>query len=84
MFNNIGGKIKTLAKVICWLGIIACVICGIVMMIADEDMILFGLLTMIAGSLLSWIGSFFAYGLGELIDNSSKLVALAQKNTTVQ
>lgn len=26
MFNNIGRKIKTLAKVLCWLGIIASVI----------------------------------------------------------
>ena len=33
MFNNIGRKIKTLAKVLCWLGIIASVISGIVMVL---------------------------------------------------
>lgn len=33
MFNNIGRKIKTLAKVLCWLGIIASVISGIAMVL---------------------------------------------------
>ena len=79
MFNNIGGKIKALAKVICWIGIIASVIGGIGMMIADEDMILYGLFTAVGGALISWIGSFFTYGFGELIDNTSKLAAHAEK-----
>ena len=79
MFNNIGGKIKALAKVICWIGIIASVIGGIVLMIHDEDMILYGILTAVGGALFSWIGSFFTYGFGELIDNTSKLVAHAEK-----
>lgn len=80
MFNNIGNKIKTLAKVLCWFGIIASVIGGIGMALSDNDMLIFGLLIAVAGALLSWIGSFFTYGLGELIDNSSKLVAIAEKN----
>lgn len=79
MFNNIGSKIKALAKVICWIGIIASIIGGIGCIVADEDMILYGLLIAIFGSLFSWIGSFFTYGFGELIDNSSKLVAIAEK-----
>lgn len=79
MFNNIGGKIKTLAKVICWIGIIGSIIGGIGCIAADEDMILYGLLIAVGGSLFSWIGSFFTYGFGELIENSSKLVALAEK-----
>ena len=29
MFENIGGKIKGLAKVVCWIGIILSVITGI-------------------------------------------------------
>ncbi len=31
MFSDIGKKIKILAEVYCWIGIIASVICGIVM-----------------------------------------------------
>ena len=81
MFENIGKKIKTLAKVVCWVGIVGSVIGGIGMCAMDEDMIMMGLGTIVGGSLLSWIGSFFTYGLGELIDNSSKLVALAEKNS---
>ena len=41
MFKNIGGKIKALAKVICWIGIIGSVLAGIGMMVADEDMIVY-------------------------------------------
>lgn len=32
MFSNIGRKIQILAKVLCWMGIILCVIAGIVIM----------------------------------------------------
>ena len=35
MFNNIGKKIKTLAKVLCWIGIIVSVLSGIVIMAAS-------------------------------------------------
>ena len=52
MFNNIGSKIKALAKVICWIGIIASVIGGIVLMIHDEDTILYGILTAVGGALI--------------------------------
>ena len=80
MFDNIGGKIKALAKVICWIGIISSVISGIGLMISDEDMIIYGILAAVGGTLISWIGSFFTYGFGELIDNTSKLVARAERS----
>jgi len=44
MFKNIGGKIKTFAKVVAWIGIIASVIVGLVFGMEDEDMIIYGLL----------------------------------------
>lgn len=68
MFDNIGGKIKKLAEIICGLGIVASIISGIVVMAIDEDMILIGLLIIALGCLLSWIGSFFTYGFGEIIE----------------
>lgn len=74
MFDNIGSKIKTVAKVVCWIGIIASVIVGFIMLVQDEDTALAGILTMIFGSLGSWIGSFITYGFGQLVENSDILV----------
>jgi len=36
MFDNIGSKIKTLARVICWIGIIVSIISGCVLMVQNE------------------------------------------------
>lgn len=69
MFSNIGGKIKTTAIVICWLGIIASAIMAIAYWAngkPQDDGFGFGFL--IGGSLASWIGSFLTYGFGELIE----------------
>ena len=33
MFDNIGGKIKAVAKVICWIGIITSIIIGFIMLV---------------------------------------------------
>lgn len=87
MFNNIGGKIKGLAKFMCWLGIILSVIIGILLIMSatnrngyyrstDSATVVYGIIVIVVGSLLSWIGSFVLYGFGELVDNSSKLVEL--------
>ena len=73
MFNNIGSKIKGLAYVICVLGIVLSVIYGIAMMV--NEAYLAGILTIVLGALLSWLGSFGTYGLGQLIENSDMLVA---------
>ena len=79
MFNNIGSKIKALAKVICWLGIIISVITGIIGIInGTEQSIVSGVITLIFGSLASWLGSFFAYGFGQLIENTDEI----RKNTS--
>ena len=80
MFDNIGGKIKGVAKVTCWIGIIASVISGLVMMIDDEDMIAIALLTILVGALASWVGSFMVYGFGQLVENSDTLVAQSKQN----
>ncbi len=79
MFDNIGGKIKTLAKVLCWIGIVASVIGGIIMIVGTARSsnpglgILLSLLYMALGCLISWVGSFFAYGFGELIENTEAI-----------
>ena len=73
MFNNIGNKIKTYAEVVSWIGIIASVFTGIVIMTTSAEFVL-GLLICIIGSLLFWISSFFLYGFGQLIENTDILV----------
>lgn len=71
MFNNIGSKIKGLASVICFGGIILCIIIGIVVAALDEYLLLAGFAIMILGALLSWVSSFVLYGFGELVENSA-------------
>ena len=77
MFENIGGKIKGLAVVVCWAGIVTSVICAIVLWCANSyrnPTIGMGIGVLVGGVLGSWIGSFFTYGFGEMIENSEKTV----------
>lgn len=80
MYDNIGGKIKALAKTLCGIGIVIFVIFGFIIMIQDDGAILIGLLTMALGSLISWVGSFITYGFGQLIENSDALVKISKRN----
>ena len=80
MFENIGRKIKRLAEIVCWVGIILFCILGLILCIAlgNEYVmgaigVFIGLIVAIVGSLLSWIGSFFTYGFGEIIDNLQQI-----------
>ncbi len=82
MFKNIGGKIKGLAKVICFVGFAISVVAGSGMMCSyhsSDPMAGMGLAVMIVGPLVSWIGSFFCYGFGELIENTTVIAELAAK-----
>lgn len=69
MFDNIGGKIKILAKVICLIGILGSIFAGIVVIANGHDLKL-GVGIMLVGSLFSWIISFFIYGFGQLIEKT--------------
>ncbi len=80
MFDNIGGKIKTVAATIAWLGIIGSIIVGSVMIAEASDSYypsatetLSGWLVMIVGSLSSWVSSFTLYGFGQLIENTDAI-----------
>lgn len=81
MFDNIGSKIKGLAKVLCWVGIIASIICGIMMFVAaaeaswqyESTYITLGIVIIVVGPLGSWVGSFVLYGFGELINHANSI-----------
>ena len=88
MFNNIGPKCKTLAKALCYAGIVLSVVSGVVMVFAGALsfsgsagtlMAVYGFLTMILGSLVSWLGSLGLYAVGEAAENSAIAANLAVK-----
>ena len=76
MFKNIGFKIMTLAEISCWICFVISLIVGIIniyngIVAREVSLILInGILWIILGPLLSWIGSFLLYGFGRLIENS--------------
>ena len=78
MFDNIGSKIKSLAQIVCWLGIIVSAVSGLAIMISNEETVFVGLLIILLGSIGSWIGSFVLYGFGQLIENSDTLVEISK------
>lgn len=65
MYNEIGKKIKTLAKVLTVLGIVASVIYGIVILSFEQN---WGIIYILIMPFLIWVGSFVLYGFGELIE----------------
>ena len=70
MFDRIGSKIKGLASVITWIGIIVSCISGFALISGGDEQILIGIIVMIVGSLVAWISSFLLYGFGELIEKT--------------
>jgi multisubunit Na+/H+ antiporter MnhG subunit len=77
MYDNIGSKIKTLAIVLCVIGIIGCIISGIVFLAEIE--VVKGLLFLLLGPVLSWVGSFCMYGLGQAVENTEILISKMNK-----
>ncbi|MBQ6060308.1 MAG: hypothetical protein IJL36_02580 [Clostridia bacterium] len=85
MWSNIGHKIKTLAKVICWIGIVLSVIAGIAVIAGGNTVrsygytyntgstTLTGILVIVLGALGSWLGSFMMYGFGELVERVTNI-----------
>ncbi len=83
MYTNIGGKIKAVAKVAAWLGIIASVVSGITMMSAGNlysygiDFgglgVIGGILVIVVGSVIAWLSSLALYGFGELIERTAEI-----------
>ena len=73
MFDNIGRKIKNLAELVTWLGIIGSVLVGFVVCCIDEHMILPGLLIMVFGSIASWLSSFLLYAFGQQVESTENI-----------
>lgn len=74
MFDNIGGKVKGLAKFVCWVGIICSVIGGIALLLQSSrynDTTVLGISVLIGGVLGSWIGSWALCAIGSAADDAA-------------
>ena len=75
MWNNIGNKLKSLAKILCWIGIIGSLAAAIVLWSQNSDhqpTVLMGILYLALGSFFSLIGSWIMYGLGLVVEHVEK------------
>lgn len=70
MYNNIGGKIKVLAKIAFIAMAAITAIAGLGVIASDDDLIGVGVLMMFAGPVVAWVSSWLLYGFGQLIENS--------------
>ena len=83
IYDDVGMKIKKLAKVLCIVSIIASVITAIVYFVLatqyyDEAPYIFtGLGFLVLGPIFSWIGSLGIYGFGEIVDGVSTIEAIS-------
>lgn len=85
MFDNIGRKIKTLAKVLCWIEFISSIIVAIIMIytsntafsyrerdsLAAVSLRISGWITLFLGPLFSWVASLPLYALGEIKEETA-------------
>lgn len=87
MFENIGGKIKKLAKVWLWLGSIGLFVLAMIMFIsssdeygAEEDFYsTLGYIFLFGGPICTYMNSLLIYGFGQLIENSDNTIKHSEK-----
>lgn len=84
MFDNVGKKIKGVAKIFCWIGIIGSFIFPLTVILrlindyygSKEEKLIslaISIAVLIIGPLLAWLGSLTLYGFGELIDKTDSI-----------
>jgi hypothetical protein len=90
MFNNIGAKIKGLAKFIFWVFAIIAIIGGMFIIIqglgrsggSAQDKIvsiIIGLVVIAVGIIMAWLQNFLLYGFGELVDSNQKILRVLEQ-----
>jgi len=79
MFDNIGDKIKVLAKVMFFLELITALIMGFALMFGEGETGGVGLIVFFVGPIVAWISSALLYGFGELIDKTCDIAENTRK-----
>lgn len=70
LYEGIGGKIKNWAKWMFIVEAIAAIIGGIVLVASDAAVVAFvGLVVLICGPIVAWVGSWILYAFGELVED---------------
>lgn len=87
-FNNPGGKLKSYAKVLFWIGAVISILIGLGVIISSFSTayyygaggvisgIIEGVIIAAIGMLISWISVLSLYALGVLVENSDELVRI--------
>lgn len=70
LYDNIGEKLKGLAKIIFIIEAIISVIIGLLCLFSGEGLFILGLLTLILGPFIAWISSWVLYAFGELVEKT--------------
>ena len=84
MFKNIGRKIKKLAMVSCWIGILFSIIYFLLIASSDSDLVVPGFIVGALLVLCSLTNSFTLYGFGQLIENSEKTIRILDPNSNAE
>lgn len=85
MYKNIGNKIQFFAKLGAWLGIVACIFIGTVLVvvgIGNEiiEYTVMGVLTIIVGPFMYWYLSLTMCGYGQMIHDVQTIREMIEKN----
>lgn len=86
MYDNIGSKIKTVAKVVGIAGIVISILTGLLFLLvafSEEKFSYFaiGILVALLGSLISWASTITLYGFGQLIENTDVIAKQSKRQT---
>ena len=81
MWSDMGQKLKILAQVICVLGMIASLVYAIIIWSQKNQPSTFwpGLLMLVAGCILSWVGSWILYGFGLIVERAENGYTISDK-----
>ena len=75
MYNNIGGKIKTLAQVSFFVEAAGAIISGLALIVNENW---WGIFIVLGGPIVAWVSSWLLYGFGQLISNSDDIIFITK------
>lgn len=86
MYDNIGSKIKTVAKVVGFAGIVISILAGLLFLLvafSEEKFSYFGIgiLVAILGSIISWASTIALYGFGQIVENTDTIAKHSKTQT---
>ena len=73
LYDNIGEKIKRLAKWTFIVEAVSAVITGFVLLFDGDDSFWWGLLLIFCGPVVAWVSSWLLYAFGDIVDNISAI-----------